>query len=238
MGSARLNRGSTGSRKHAAYLMIPLRVHDPERVAQLLCEFLTHGGFWLDYANGRLTGLRKRGDGSKTRLLEEAATWFGLSYSVLHRLAHGKSKHITWRNYFKLEKRLTHRDEDSAKFWADLGRVLIGPKTRRILASYTGAIEQGIEWDRKMSSVTWDYWFGNHNPELLKLDALIKRLGLPATRWDLARRRAVAPVLSWPKLRKHSWDKRPQLLKLGIRFECELVREEARVLRKLLQDAA
>jgi len=219
--------------------MIPIRVHDPERVAHRLCQFLADAGFWMVYEHGRLSGLRKRGDGSKTQMLKEAAMWFGLSYSVLHRLAHGKSKHITWRDYFKLEKRLSNREELTGNLWADLDRFLIGPRTRRILASYVGAVAQAIQWDRKMSSVTWNYWFVDEaeKKELLKLDLLIKRLGLPATRGVLAQRRAVAPILSWPPLRKRAHKQRPELLKWAIRSECELVRAEARVLRELLESA-
>jgi hypothetical protein len=93
-----------------------------------------------------------------------------------------------------------------------------------------------IQWDRKMGSVTWNYYFGREDPELQALDSLIKRLGLPATRWDLARRRAVAPILSWPALRKRSWEARPKLFKLAIRSERALVLEEARVLRELLSE--
>lgn len=214
--------------------MVPLRVHDAEHVRLLLSDYLSSVGFGFRFENGRLTGITKRGEYSKTGQMKKAAEWFRVPYSTLHRLAHGKAAHISWSAEFAIEKRLLDRDPE---FWAKLQPALVGPRTRRILAYYTGAIEQAIQWDRKQSSVTWNYYFEHEDPELAKLDALIKRLGLPATRWDLARRRAVAPILSWPALKKRSHKQRPALLKWAIRFECELVHEEARILRALLHES-
>jgi hypothetical protein len=183
--------------------------------------------------------------------LSEAASFFDVSYSTLHRLVRPplpkRSRaltHMRGTTFYKIRKA---RHPDNEEFRKALDKAVLGPSVTRLLREYLAYVERELE--RYGVHRT-----GKHNIAPAKsrhADASrprkewqareafwlrAKRLGAPATRAMLADRRTYDPIVGWNRLRNTLPNRdQTRIVRAGYRREERLLRAELRTLRAAMR---
>lgn len=251
------------------WLGFPVSVADPGSLQRLVCEFIGGGEFprfflqW-DAVAGELNALwhRKRtakrlGEAEEcgtsfSEALAEAADYFGISYSTLHRIVRPPKRsgrnavHVSAGTFYKLRKKL-----NAEPFQRQLDVAVLGERGIRIVREYLAFIERETsrfqahrhnedrysifprqEWKPRSARAP------RKTPDWVARVTFWKQvsaLGLPAPRARLGDLRVYDGVVGWSRLRCALKPKDTRrLVTAGYRRETRLVRAEARLLRESL----
>lgn len=206
-------------------------VYDPTEVGRAVSRSIARRSL-LEWDGGEL---RAAEPGIKSKEIARVADRFGLSYPVLHRLAHGKTTVngrpavASWRTAERLRRGL-RPDE-----WRGLERHLFAPRTRRAQKRYAAYVEREIARMRGGRR-------GKHNVGLTgELETVVqdfrdamRRIGALATRVELGILRALDPVTGWREL---LWDLRRDdeltaMVRTALKREEMLIRREHAMLER------
>ena len=171
---------------------------------------------------------------TKSDELKRAAHWFGISYSVLHRLAHAGKREktprtISWRTAHRLQQKLEPEE------WEELEEKLFSPETRRLQREYRDFVDR--ESERLAAGRDPDEGidlFGRLRAVVEEFERRAQNKGVPANRAHVATLRVLTSLYGWPRMKEaiHGTDAEIELVRLGYRLEAELLTREMRLLHK------
>ena len=165
-------------------------VDRPGAAAAILSSHLADR-FSLIYEDGKLLGP----PGEKASVLKDAADQLEMSYTTLHRLAHGRALTVSWHHMLLLQEHLP------SAVWHRFRAQLICRAGRHALDEYRAYIDrEKMRLRTKRSRKHNAYLFGEVRAVADRFGSRMKKRGVPGSRADLAIYRAFDRLVGYRRL--------------------------------------